>query len=61
MTPANHPAATAKTGVKMATNLLIIEASVGVDDETAEGGEFCMMLLNRKKADGRCAGAAAGS
>jgi hypothetical protein len=54
MTPANHPAATAKTGVRMATNLPISEASVGAEDGTtdgaAEGGELFMTLLGREGA-----------
>jgi hypothetical protein len=40
---------TAKTGVRMATNRPISEASVGADDGTAEGGELFMMLLNRRR------------
>jgi hypothetical protein len=44
ISPANHPAPIAKTGVRIATNLPISDASLGVDDEAteeaAEGGEF---------------------
>ena len=50
ISPANHPAAIAKTGVRIATNLPISDASLGADDgateEAAEGGEFVMSLLN---------------
>src|SRR5580658_8475312 len=49
MTPANHPAATAKTGVRMATNLPISEASVGADDGTEDGSVLFMMLLDRSR------------
>ncbi len=50
ISPANHPAAIAKTGVRIATNLPISDASLGVDDEATEespeGGGFVMSLLN---------------
>ena len=51
ISPAIHPAAIAKTGVRIATNLPISDASLGVDDEAteeaAEGGELVMSLLSK--------------